>query len=129
MTLDEMIREFKYSAAEYESKLKGLREKDVRTYTTMKAAANKLRLCEGWLKELKYLRKQMQQDTNVIRSCPFCGKTPVTVVDDETEEKFGVKCFNCGGSIYPEKETLAEAIEAWNRRMNDGRFDQPAAGN
>ena len=129
MTLDEMILEFKESADGQEQRLKGLREKDINTYVRMKAAAKKLRLVEGWLKELKYLRKQMQQDTNVIRPCPFCGKTPVTVVDDETEEKFGVKCFNCGGSIYPEKETLAEAIEAWNRRMNDGRFDQPAAGN
>lgn len=55
-----------------------------------------------------------------LKPCPFCGKTPVTVVDDETEEKFGVKCFSCGGAIYPEKETLDEAIEAWNRRINDG---------
>ena len=52
-----------------------------------------------------------------LKPCPFCGKYPQTVVDDETEEKFGVKCFNCGGSIYPEKETLREAIEAWNRRV------------
>lgn len=53
-----------------------------------------------------------------LKPCPFCGKYPQTVVDDETEEKFGVKCFNCGGSIYPEKETLREAIEAWNRRTS-----------
>lgn len=51
-----------------------------------------------------------------IKNCPFCGKYPQTVVDDETEELFGVKCFNCGGSIFPEKTTLDEAIEAWNRR-------------
>ena len=69
MTLDEMIREFKYSAAEYESKLKGLREKDVRTYAMMKAAAKKLRLVEGWLKELKRLREESPQ---VIR-CRDCG--------------------------------------------------------
>ena len=54
-----------------------------------------------------------------LKPCPFCGGTPITVVDDETEEKFGVKCFKCGGSIYPEKETLYEAIEAWNRRMTN----------
>ena len=69
MTLDEMIREFKYSAAEYESKLKGLREKDVRTYAMMKAAAKKLRLVEGWLKELKCLREE--KDSDAIR-CEDC---------------------------------------------------------
>ena len=54
-----------------------------------------------------------------LKRCPFCGKHPQTVVDDETEEKFGVKCFNCGGSIYPEKATLKEAIDAWNRRVKE----------
>ena len=47
------------------------------------------------------------------------GKHPVTVVDDATEAKFGVKCFNCGGMIDAEKETLDEAVEAWNRRVSD----------
>ncbi len=51
-----------------------------------------------------------------LKPCPFCGKYPQTVVDDATEEKFGVKCFNCGGMIDAEKDTLQEAIEAWNRR-------------
>lgn len=51
-----------------------------------------------------------------LKHCPFCGGFPQTVVDDETEEKYGVKCFCCGGSISPEKETVEEAIEAWNRR-------------
>lgn len=69
MTLDEMIMEFKYSAAEYESKLKGFREKDMRTYGMMKAAAKKLRLVEGWLKELKRLREE--KDSDAIR-CEDC---------------------------------------------------------
>ena len=56
-----------------------------------------------------------------LKPCPFCGKYPQTVVDDETDGKFGVKCFACGGSIYPEKDTLQEAIEAWNRRATDER--------
>ena len=54
-----------------------------------------------------------------LKPCPFCGKYPQTVVDDETEEKFGVKCFSCGGGISPEKTTLIDAIEAWNRRAKD----------
>lgn len=51
-----------------------------------------------------------------LKPCPFCGRNAVTVVDDATEEMFGVKCFNCGGMIDAKKETLDEAIEAWNRR-------------
>lgn len=51
-----------------------------------------------------------------LKPCPFCGGKPVPVVDDETEDFFGVKCFACGGSIQAEKESLDEAIEAWNRR-------------
>ena len=66
MTLDEMILEFKESADGQEQRLKGLREKDINTYVRMKATAKKLRLVEGWLKELKYLRKQMQQAIDAI---------------------------------------------------------------
>lgn len=59
-----------------------------------------------------------------LKPCPFCGsKRAVTIVDDETEERFGVKCFDCGGCIYPEKMTLEKAIEAWNRRAEDERDD------
>ena len=54
-----------------------------------------------------------------LKPCPFCGGMPIAVVDDETEGDFGVKCFVCGGCIYPEKKTLDEAIEIWNRRAND----------
>ena len=59
-----------------------------------------------------------------LKKCPFCGKYPQTVADDETEEKFGVKCFNCGGAIYPEKDTLDEAIEAWNKRAGEQNEDK-----
>ena len=62
-----------------------------------------------------------------LKKCPFCGKYPQTVADDETEEKFGVKCFNCGCAIYPEKDTLDEAIEAWNRRAGERIKDLPFA--
>lgn len=51
-----------------------------------------------------------------LKPCPFCGGAAKTVVDDETESKFGVKCFNCGGGIFAEKETLQDAVDAWNRR-------------
>ena len=69
MTLDEMILEFKESADGQEQRLKGLREKDINTYVRMKAAAKKLRLVEGWLKELKRLREE--KDSDAIR-CEDC---------------------------------------------------------
>lgn len=51
-----------------------------------------------------------------LKPCPFCGGAAMTVIDHETESKFGVKCFNCGGGIFAEKETLQEAVDAWNAR-------------
>lgn len=54
-----------------------------------------------------------------LKPCPFCGGEAVPVVDDETETMFGIKCFDCGGSIYPEKESLDEAMGAWNRRQTE----------
>lgn len=51
-----------------------------------------------------------------LKPCPFCGGEAQIVVDDETENYFGVKCFNCGGAIYAEKELPRYAIEAWNKR-------------
>ena len=54
---------------------------------------------------------------NNLKPCPFCGNNTIEiVVDDETETKFGVKCFKCGGAIYAEEETLKDAENAWNRR-------------
>ena len=55
-----------------------------------------------------------------LKPCPFCGKTAHTTVDDETETKFGVKCFSCGGAIDPEYGELNDAINAWNRRVDMG---------
>lgn len=51
-----------------------------------------------------------------LKPCPFCGGTAKTVIDDETESKFGVKCTFCGAGIFAEKETLQEAVDAWNAR-------------
>lgn len=61
-----------------------------------------------------------------LKPCPFCGKTAYPIVDDETETKFGVKCFNCGGAIDPEYGELDDAFEAWNRRVDKTASDEKA---
>ena len=70
----------------------------------------------GKFKRLECPDKEERMSELKLKPCPFCGGEPIPVVDDETEDFFGVKCFACGGSIQAEKESLDEAIEEWNRR-------------
>lgn len=56
-----------------------------------------------------------------LKPCPFCGGTAGTIGDSVVEEDpaFWVRCWECGAetSVYNTKE---EAIEAWNRRADNG---------
>lgn len=55
-----------------------------------------------------------------LKPCPFCGDpNPQVVWDSGDEDKLGVKCFKCGGCIDTEKDTVEEAVEAWNNRVID----------
>lgn len=70
--------------------------------------------------ESPVIRADRRDKDTYLRPCPFCGSREdkvITVVDDETESKFGVKCTSCGAGIFAEKETLQEAIDAWNIRV------------
>lgn len=58
-----------------------------------------------------------------LKPCPFCGSEKLSMcVDDIDEEFWGVMCLACGGSIYPDKSSEKEAIEAWNRRASDAEI-------
>ena len=65
----------------------------------------------------------LEHDQEVLKQCPFCGGSNVrTVVDDEFESHFGVKCFDCGGCIDAEKDNAEEAEKAWNKRHDLDRI-------
>lgn len=56
--------------------------------------------------------------------CPFCGEKPKLKENILWRQNYFVRCTNdfclvepCT-KLYPKKE---QAIEAWNRRVNDGR--------
>ena len=55
-----------------------------------------------------------------LKHCPFCGGTAGAIGDGAFDEDnyFWVKCWECGAetSTY---ESVEEAKEAWNRRVND----------
>ena len=56
---------------------------------------------------------------NKLKPCPFCGSVECYVVRDYELSKAWVKCICCGADtrICDSKE---EAIEAWNRRVDNG---------
>ena len=53
-----------------------------------------------------------------LKPCPFCGGTDLHVVSVYGTEYY-VDCFTCT-TCGPYGETYEEAIEAWNRRAEDG---------
>lgn len=60
-----------------------------------------------------------------LKPCPFCGCSDYTVhlqklyYDNENYTKWKVMCEACGAEMS-EFATPERAIEAWNRRVNDG---------
>ncbi len=53
-----------------------------------------------------------------LKSCPFCGAEGEFINYDSSV--FWVQCVNCG-SHGMQSETKRAAINAWNRRADDGR--------
>lgn len=66
-----------------------------------------------------------------LKPCPFCGSKGV-IHRNNALETYVVECTNhsCPASymIGWDYDTTQEAIESWNRRVNDGRSDQPGSG-
>lgn len=62
---------------------------------------------------------------NELKPCPFCGGEArirdFTMVDLEPE--IDVFCINCGAQTFV-YETKDDAIEAWNRRVEDSDIER-----
>lgn len=60
-----------------------------------------------------------------LKPCPFCGSSAIVI---ETRYRHGencyfIKCSNNNCRVIPETyehSEMTDAIEAWNRRVNDG---------
>lgn len=58
-----------------------------------------------------------------LKPCPFCGSKTAEVVEDGNEYlflRYFVACGRCGASTGRNR-TKEKAIEAWNRRTEDGK--------
>jgi len=51
-----------------------------------------------------------------LKSCPFCGSNAAVIIDDDTG-KFGVKCSKCSGMIDANIDTVYDAVNMWNNRI------------
>lgn len=59
-----------------------------------------------------------------IKHCPFCGNTNITGATHKpvgSAEFYEVICVDCSARIR--RSSKRKAIEAWNRRVNDGKTD------
>lgn len=59
-----------------------------------------------------------------LKPCPFCGNEKVSVATHtpaKSRPYFTVHCYKCGCSKFTHHKSEIEAIEAWNRRAEDGK--------
>lgn len=60
-----------------------------------------------------------------LKPCPFCGgKSWVIKIPNESNKKYVVVCKDddCGASLGNYSETREEAINAWNKRADNGKL-------
>lgn len=62
-----------------------------------------------------------------LKPCPFCGSSHVLAEDFEEFDMgmYWIRCGDCGAGVST-KDTMEEAIKAWNRRVNDVQRDDQA---
>lgn len=51
-----------------------------------------------------------------LKKCPFCGNGNIYVIDEI--DWFYASCYECGAE-GPTKDTYKEAINTWNKRINN----------
>ncbi len=56
-----------------------------------------------------------------LKSCPFCAGEATIMIDEirEDERCYLVCCEVCDGMVERWFPTVEDAINAWNRRVND----------
>ena len=56
---------------------------------------------------------------NFLLNCPFCGSEwiePVKVLNKSNNNKFYIRCMNCGARTR-NQNTIKDAVSLWNRRV------------
>lgn len=61
-----------------------------------------------------------------LKPCPFCGDEAIYITTaikagNIVKEFYSISCLGCNAEIYKYCKTEEEAVEAWNRRAEDGK--------
>ena len=56
-----------------------------------------------------------------LKPCPFCGSNKVVIRWNFRYEVYEVNCVGCNCTLTHWYECADEAINAWNRRHDDGQ--------
>lgn len=56
-----------------------------------------------------------------LKPCPFCGGKAEMLISEyeDSRKEYLVACTECDGMVECWRETEEEAVEQWNRRVNN----------
>lgn len=56
-----------------------------------------------------------------LKRCPFCGGKAEMLISEyeDSRKEYLVACAECDGMVERWRETEEEAVEQWNRRVNN----------
>ena len=56
-----------------------------------------------------------------LKPCPFCGGKAEMLINEyeDSRKEYLVACTECDGMVERWRKTEEEAVEQWNRRVND----------
>lgn len=62
----------------------------------------------------------MRECDERLKPCPFCGNKAI-MHQSIASRKYFAKCMMpyCGAAVFSAKNTIDEAVDAWNRRVTD----------
>ena len=65
--------------------------------------------------------EKVRMEMEKLKPCPFCGGKAEMLISEyeDSRKEYLVACTECDGIVERWRETEEEAVEQWNRRVNN----------
>ena len=65
--------------------------------------------------------EKVRMEMEKLKPCPFCGGKAEMLINEyrDSRKEYLAACTECDGMVERWRETEKEAVEQWNRRVND----------